>query len=363
MLSIRLGKKELISDNLSKCINVLPPEFKLMINFPYEGSVEDASEYLAQNKVSTKETLRILSIWRIKKQIIEEKKNIFEIIELFKNDEHLASPQKRQKVLAKISAIKTDFWRNFFEFSLASRAKNMPWAQRLKLDLMKYSPYWTLIKGVQYSQTEERELEKFFIQEINNFSSLVDSGEQIKILAHRLNQMGLGDSFENLSDEFDSDWSLTDLRERVKNPLLRTEFFDFWYLVLMNRTSEAELKEKMRGMITIKTLYGMEDGQLWPFEYTFSGVEKKREIIIKRLNKMWNSKEPIDQYTVLRVSQNPVVKKLLSEINSNFQRANFQIKREFFKDVLYSGYSTDVAMYELILLGDKDNNHLWWVFL
>lgn len=78
---------------------------------------------------------------------------------------------------------------------------------------------------------------------------------------------------------------------------------------------------------------------------------------------MWKRKNLVDRYTVLRAASLPKIKKNLADKESSFLRADFQMKREFFTEVLNTGYSTEGTLYELFQLGDKNEDNLWWLML
>lgn len=331
--------------------------------FPFLGDDQEVGSYLLKNGLGLKSRLKIQSNFRQKKYVRQQKKDILELINELQNKEGLKSPEKRQGYLKRIDNINHPFFKSLFSFLIAIEAKNQPWAYRLKRQLSKSSPYWNLIRGIQFTEDEEVLVRDFILFALNEYQEVFEDEEGLKILAEKITQTGHTQEFRTVRSRMGADWSLAELRERFKNPLLKSEYFDFWYMIMMNRTSDAELRQKFRQAITKRSLLQSRAGQLWVFEYFFPGEDSLRQIILAKLLKAWRSGNQIDRYSVLRTLELPKVKQALAAMNPTFKRASFQIKREFFNELLHSGYSTENALYELYLLGDKNEENLWWLML
>lgn len=360
---VREGKREIFKKLFLKCQDKISKDFSTILYFPFLGTLEDVKSYLKENGLSLKERLKIQSNFYQKQNLKSLKSKIISLIEKFNAKEGLSSPEKRHALLQEVKTIPIAWWERLFSLQLATEARNQPWALELKRELAKSSPYVFLIKGIPFGELELVKIREFILKTLVRYKEEFEDEVGVKILADRF--MGSLDSsdFKTIKDRVDADWSLSELREKFSNPLLRSEFFDFWYMVMMNRTSDSEVRSRLRKALSLRSLKGAQDSQLWVLEYFFPGQKEMREIIIDRLSKMWRGRSLIDQYSVLRIARNPKIKKLLSAKASDFEKPDFKIVREYFDKLLHSGYSSHFALYELYFLGDKNPDNLWWLIL
>ena len=363
LITLRRGKRELLKDYFAKCSQNLSDQMKVVMFFPFLGEIVEVGKYLKENGLPLKRRLRIQSTFRQKKYLSSKKVVILELLETLKKEDSLKSPGERQVVFDRVKNIGHEFWRQLFSFSLAIKAKNLPWALELKRELAKSSPYWNLIKSISFTHEEEIMIRDFILYALTQYQEVFEDSEDVKILAERFAQIGHTNDFRLIKSQLNADWSLTEIRSKFKNPLLKSEYFDFWYLIMMNRTSDTELRQNFRKAISKRSLLKARPGQMWVFEYFFPADENRRNEIIKKLLKMWKRKNLVDRYTVLRAASLPKIKKNLADKESSFLRADFQMKREFFTEVLNTGYSTEGTLYELFQLGDKNEDNLWWLML
>ncbi len=363
LITLRRGKRELLKDYFAKCSQNLSDQMKVMMFFPFLGEIVEVGKYLKENGLPLKRRLRIQSTFRQKKYLSSKKVVILELLETLKKEDSLKSPGERQVVFDRVKNIGHEFWRQLFSFSLAIKAKNLPWALELKRELAKSSPYWNLIKSISFTHEEEIMIRDFILYALTQYQEVFEDSEDVKILAERFAQIGHTNDFRLIKSQLNADWSLAEIRSKFKNPLLKSEYFDFWYLIMMNRTSDTELRQNFRKAISKRSLLKARPGQMWVFEYFFPADENRRNEIIKKLLKMWKRKNLVDRYTVLRAASLPKIKKNLADKESSFLRADFQMKREFFTEVLNTGYSTEGTLYELFQLGDKNEDNLWWLML
>lgn len=363
LITVRSGKREVLKDFFANCSQMLSIQLKAMMYFPFLGEGDQIGDYLKKNGLSLKERLRIQSSFARKKKVRLIKSEILVMIEEWQKEKALSTPEDRQKWLGRVRRLKHKYYRNLLTFVLAIKAKNLPWAVSLKRELIKSSPYWNLVGGIRLSKEEEEKLRDFHLFSLELYEDFHEDSEGLKMLAEKFTQTGHTNEFKAIRSRNGADWSLTDLRSQFKNPLLKTEYFDFWYMMMMNRTSDAELREKFRQTLSIRSLKKAKEGQLWVFEFFFPPQNSLRDVLLGKMIRMWSSQEISDRYTVLRCLDSENIKASLSKKSDQFKRANFQLKRDVFTSILGTGFSTESALYKLYLLGDKNEENLWWLML
>ncbi len=363
IIDVRRGKREIFKNLFLKCQQKISKEFSTILYFPFLSNLEEVKTYLKENGLSLKERLKIQSSFYRKQKIKEIKNKIIDLIDVLASEESLNSPEKRHEILLKVKMIPILWWERLFSLLIATEAKNRPWSLELKRELAKSSPYVFLIKGIPFDEIEMVKIREFILKVLTRYKDEFNDIEGVKILADRFNGSLESGDFKTIKEKVDADWSLSELREKFDNPLLRSEFFDFWYMVMMNRTSDSELRSRIRKALSYRALNSAQYSQLWVLEYFLPVDEKMRKLIVRQLSKMWVSNSLVHQYTVLRASRNQPLKKILSQSSKEFEKPDFKIVREYFDKLLNSGYSTHFALYELYYLGDKNPENLWWLIL
>lgn len=334
-----------------------------MIYFPFLGDMDSVSKYLKDNGLQLKERFKIQSHFQQKGRERENKKIILGLMEVMLKDGALEKPSDREVFLEKISEIDVSLWRNFLSFYIAIKGKNMPWALKLKRELSKVSPYVNYVRGISFEEKEEIIVRDFILKVLEDYEDFSDDETGAKILAQNLSELGGSLDFKLIKTRINADWSLAEIRENFKNPRLQFEYFDFWFQLLRNRSSEVEVKKRIRSILSEELILSARAGQFWIFEYFFPGEESLRDALAKRFIEIWKREGILGRFTTVRAVQNDNLKKFLSERNENFKRADFQLQRELYKDILNSGYSTHFALYQLSLLGNKDVEDLWWLMI
>lgn len=171
------------------------------------------------------------------------------------------------------------------------------------------------------------------------------------------------DISRRINSTYGSEWSLTELRKIIGTYRLGRSFPDFWYMEMLNRTSDAEIFNFMDKSLSSRGIQQLPYESMWIFSYYLPTDDTRRKLIADKLLRMWRSKNDYHRYIVVNMLSNEAIKRLLIEKEHSFKRALFQIERDFFHKTLQSGTAVDFSLYHLIRLGDKDDRSLWWMVL
>lgn len=334
-----------------------------MIYFPFLGDMASTSKYLKTNGLPLKERLKIQSHFSQKKKVRKEKEKIIELMKRGLETKGLENPQVRQDFLNEVEGLEVEFWKNLLSLHVATYAKNLPWANKLKKTIVKSSPFTLFVEGLSFNEDEEIIVRDYLLKLFEDYVAILKDEEGGKVMAKFLSDIVDTNDFRLLRTRLNADWSLTQIRENMKNPLHQQEYFDFWFYILMNRSSDVEVKRRFRDFIDPELVQKAGQGQFWVFEHFFPSEKEIREVLSDRLLSLYNRGDLNDRYIVLRTIQNVNLKKYLATKNENFKRADFQLQREFFQEVLNTGLSTPFALYYLSRLGNLDENDLWWLMI
>lgn len=345
------------------CSEKLNKELKALIYFPFHGDDKAISDYLKEGGFTLKKRLQLQSYFRQKNNNNIQKKQVISLIKLAREDKYFEDIQFRESFLRDIKGLKYSLWSQLLKLKIAIHAKNFLWVDKLKKEILKMSPYSLYVKSHSFSEDEEQVVKDFLIKVLDSYRKLPGNLENSKLIGKYLSRVLEQKDLGFLEKRYNADWSLSEIRNKMKNPIHQYDFFDFWFFLLMNRSSDLDVKSRIRDFLNQSILSHAEDGQFWIFEYFFPGGTELRSLLKTRLLEMWQKGDLVSKYTVLRVLLNNKAKSFLSKQDRVFQRGDFQLRREYFKELLNTGESTTFAFYNLIKLGNRDQNDLWWLIM
>ena len=157
------------------------------------------------------------------------------------------------------------------------------------------------------------------------------------------------------------DWSLAELRRRLKGNQVDRRIWNFLFQKLRIRTSSIESSLLLKKRMTDDFIQNMSVADIWLFHHYYPIEDSLREKALDKISKAWNRDNLWLQYLVIELIQKPEIKKPLAKRKKFFKKALFQIKRRFYRDLLSQGLAVDFALYQLIELGDYDRRDLWWL--
>lgn len=348
---------------LGECLNFIPKDLERIAYFPFLGDQAGIKKYLVENDISPMKRFKIQSFYRQARYIEKEKDSIIELLTYGLSDDRFSDPFQRLEYKEKIERIGEDFWKNLFSLNLAMASKNHPWLTQLIKNLGQTSPYFFEVYGPSFSESERKMVRDYILELIEKVKDRTDDELRIKVLARKVSQLGKTEDFQEIADELDAQWSLSELRDLFQNPLWKNEYFDFWYSLIKERTTQAEVDSKLRSVLTGSLVSSAHFSQLWVFDSYLPANKKVRKVLYSRLEEKWSKGDMLDTYQILELLKMAPIKSAMSKKVSDLNRANFQLTREFFIRLLNSGRSSQFALYQLYRLGDKDSDHLWWLVL
>ena len=348
---------------LGECINFIPKDLEQIAYFPYLSDLEGVKDYLEENQVATQKRFKVQSFFRHSLSVKREKAKILELISFGLDQERFKSSFDQLEYKDKVSQIHSTFWQDLFSLNLAYHSGNKPWLTQLTRRLGQISPYYFTINGLALQKEELKMVRDYILELLEKLAERPVDRERVKILARRISQMGQTESYQEIADELDAQWSLTELRAVFQNPLWKNVYFDFWYSLIVDRTTEAEVDGKLRDVLTKDLVANAPFDQLWVFEHFLPADEQVREELYKRVRDKWKRGGLLESFQILQMLKVSPIKTALANDVKDLNRANFQLMREYFIQLLNSGYSTQVALYQLYKLGDKQTDHLWWLVI
>ena len=300
-----------------------------------------------------------------KKKKIEDENNNNKDYFLFKSLIENIQKQKKysdiNKELKKVENIKNNLLRRLSHLALALNVNNLGWGNQVVKKILKINEYDLMLNPIRQQKNEEEFVVLLEIL-LKEYSEKSKDILKAQMLANLFYHYGQSNSYKVLVNRFNSLWPLLEVREIIKKTMFAGEFFNFWYIHLLNRTSDNNLRALMRGMLDNDTIERADISQFWVFDYYYPGDPKLRNIITQKLYKAWESKSIKDQLIILKVLNNGILKRDLAKLNNYFDKPLFQIKREFFKNNLSNPILTEYSLFNLTILGDTKLKNLKVLF-
>jgi hypothetical protein len=85
--------------------------------------------------------------------------------------------------------------------------------------------------------------------------------------------------------------------------------------------------------------------------------------IITIFKDLWESGESYNRYLVLELLENSKIKELMAKDIPELSKPLFQLKRALFFNMLKRGENLNFSIYQLLKLGDRSDELLWWASL
>ena len=254
--------------------------------------------------------------------------------------------------------LESDLIRDIIELSIAVEIQNKSWIKKTVMKIVAWMPEELTFRVQRYSYGRMERMKKFE-STVNRLNNAVRSG---------LSDNFLSKAFENRIEEFLKEKtgkgyrSLAEIREELEGNRVNGKIWSFWFQKLLSRTSLKEasllLKRKMDGNF----LQSMKLGEIWLFNHYYPSREGAlRKRALNKIHLAWKKGDLWLKYLVVKLIENPVIKRELAEKEPIFNRALFQIERRFYRNLLLAGKAVDFSLYNLMRLGDNNRQDFWWL--
>lgn len=337
------------------------------------------------NKIQLKEALSLYLIdSKDKKQIFELekkiglKKSINEIIPLFntiikdlKNKKKMEKFDEDQSQLfffereqiKSMANFEQGFFKNLIEALIYSKINNHAKAktkisQILKIDLME------LVFELNFSsQNQYKETYKNILIAVEMLSPKFKEDTEFKLLLNYLSLVEKNADIQKLINDFDANWSLNEVRNLSKSYRYGRNYLGFWFKVLNKRSFRIEVNEYLKKMLDEDSVKRHGDDILWIFKHFLPPDDKIRDGIYEGIYQKSKEKMIYSRFLILDLMEQNTIRKNLSKKIPLLKRPIFNLKRTFYLDLLGRGIAIDFSLYQLYLLGERNQEIFWKAIL
>ena len=259
--------------------------------------------------------------------------------------------------------LESRFIRDVIKLSVAVEIKNISWAKKNIINMIGWGPE-ELTFGVQrysYGRTERLEKFKDILNHLDSSSqSLIKDKFLSKAFSDRVDEL-LNDGNGDVYKPRGRNWLLADIWKKLYGTRVHGRIWGYFFQKLLDRTSLKEASLLLKRKMDKDFIEKMNFSEIWLFNHYYPPKGILSKVALNKIHSAWETGNLWFKYLVIKLIENPVVKKELAKKEPSFKRALFQIERHFYRRLLLQGTATDFALYNLMRLGDYNRQNLWWL--
>lgn len=255
--------------------------------------------------------------------------------------------------------------RHLVELGIALRTNNKTWVKKVSQRIATASAlqYAVFMNPTELSGKYKIKLIESIYSTLSLMKKEFKDPMLLRILATRFNSLLPSKYKEKFESNFNSNWSLNELREITGSRLYGQFSVGLWFNVLENRTTEAEVNRFLDTVLRRSALRKLPKQDYWILKYFYPGDERRQKLEAKLASVVKKDTGVHDKLILSEILEREPIKKSMAKVDPALGRPLFKIKREIYKDVLNTGNPSEFALYNLFLLGEKDPELFWWFVL
>ncbi len=367
------GELSVWDEYLNRCLLSLDANFQKLLGLPSLAgkTFEEAEKIIKSHSFPSGLKERLLSTWKIKYSNDDFKNDVNDLKELVEAESKaLTAPQSffaAKKVWYRIKdsdRLQGSFLKKILEILSALRVKNIEWARRALSEALFIDPYQLALEidPAYFSPEELSEYKGNVIQAIKIMANKLPKETLVQMYVNVLAGLTGDESLVKLRDELGYRWSLVDIRNFTKDRMVGSAFPHVWFAALSGRTTQVEIDSYLDSALDAQKLSKWSWDKLWLFRVYFPAAPKLREEIYSELVELAKVAKPNFHQRLLltQLAENSTIKRELRQEVELYQLPTFQLKREFYRELFFSGHAPEFALYQLWSMGDISEDGLLW---
>lgn len=351
---------------LKRCRVFMKKEYKILFELVETNEWDRLDELLEQEEISLARQKHIKDVLAQKKQsqVVEIWESIEEFIQIERSKEEKSKYYlKARKLQSRLEQSPYIFSRSLGLIVLAIKTNNFSWAKKELYNFLNFHPMrftFEIHRGHFHSDWNTKRFEKLILDiglEISTFFKKTHPLE-VDIFMTLMQESFNSRTFNSLSSKYQTQWSLTRLREAISSGHNISAYPSFWYAQLSHRTSRGQVDSFINSLFKEEAFDSLGLEALWIFTETMPSHEEKRKKI-QNLIFSHSMNDPYLEYVVLHLAENEAFKRLLSESENVWSKPNFQLKRSLFRELFWNDINPELMIFHLLSLGDYNSDYLW----
>ena len=335
-----------------------------------------------KNKKILKQRLKSVSLSKVDKRVLIERyqrekisgksSEFIQLIDSFFNLYHQENKeqiliQKRINFLKNTKKFKSYFIKYLMEILVAIEFENEGRVRKNIYKILKVDPQFFIFSPIflDMNLSDLEKFEKTLFRVLDFISQKIKDEELRKIFLSYFNLFSYRNfkGFDDLKEKYDVKWTLQEIR-KIGNKI---EFnFNFTFLIFSILNKKKLYSEGiyfLKKNMDENKLINLYSSEFVLFSHFIDHKIIESKIFKKRIGEILKEKKPYKEFLVLELMKNRHLKKMISALDPNYKKANFQLEHGFFSKNLKSDHFKNFCLYKLAEMGHKKSSLLWWLIL
>ncbi len=355
LLGKRDGDNQEIDQFITKCRNHFSNEFLFQLS--QVNNKKESLEKILKRVATEPEKEKIQEIF-LTNRFKNPQKELLDFFIQIMNEEK--DNIKRSTITLKaIQKQPEGLLKYLLELSVALDSDNQAWSKKIAKKIINMEPHELLFQRVIDSEELKKQVRDVIQVFLTKFKLKFKNEMLKKMFLNQLSILYPSENFKNGDTFWSTDWNLSEMKNFLGSRNYGRPFIGFWFLELISATHEAEVMQFLKEVLDKETV--SKNGRSFPWIFTFYPSENFRSEVIAIFKDLWNTGSSYQKFLVLESLENPRIKEVISKEIPELSKPIFQIKRTLFLNMLKKGENLNFSIYQLLKLGDRSEELLWWV--
>ena len=272
---------------------------------------------------------------------------------------------KAVNFLSKVDSFESVYLKSLVEILLALKFDNYYRVEKKIKLILKIDPAYFIFNPIfsGITKSEKMKLEKSLFKAFNYIKMNLKDKTLKKMFFTYLNfyYYFQAEEFKALLKNIDINWNLLDIRELSKDNRKSFDYLFFISYLLLKKKLYSESFLFLKDHLEEKKIKKMSYGEL---SFLVAVVDKEimeTTFFKNKIKDLLNENNDYHRYLTFKIMENKSLKQLISNIDNNYKRANFQLEYSFYSKKLTSSHFKHFCLYKLFKLGHKKKSMLWWL--
>lgn len=356
---------------LDKCLMGMDTTFQKLFNI---GSLQGKSMLEVEKTLrmmgingGLKENILKVADFKYREDVLEaDLKDLHELVSTYGQGQ--TAPQNfflAKKVWYRIKdqAPQNYFLKKLLEVLAALRVGNDAWAKRALGEAIFIDPYqYALeINPIHLSPEKLSSYKSDLTQALKILNEKLKKEPIVQMYINTLAGQTNDDAILKVRDELGFRWSLVDIRNFIKDRIVGSSYPHVWFVALSGRTTQNEIDNYFESALDVQKMEKWEWYKMWLFRSFLPNDENLRKIIFEKLDQFEEELTLHRKLLLTQMAENQTIKRELKDKIDLYSKPTFQLKREFYRSLFYSGEAPYFALFQLWSMGDISDESLLWL--
>ena len=358
-----------LQDFYEKCHKRLKPLWRFLSNLKdaNEINAETIATLAKGEKISKKNYKQFIEFFKQTRFLKQKTKDNLKFVIETLNQKEIKKSEKKflklEKLKKRVEELPSGFLKNILMMKLARLSGNPGWLFKNVKKIMNSEAERDLFNFPHFSFLSVESLEKL-AKKIENYidevrSSLKEKRFLLRSFVTKVKQLS-GFQYGN----FETEWSLIEMRKVLDKTYVGKNFGIFWYDLLEERATQKEIQNFLDQYIRNHSIDSLIENEFPLFLHFHPGSDEIRKKISEKIILNYKNGNSYEMYLAIKLLEKKVLKKWVGKKNKRLgSRAMFQIQRNFYRSEVNKPGQIFYSLYELFRLGDISDEYLWKALL